>query len=304
MVIVAVVGPTASGKTDLSLDLAQKLGGAQIIGADAMARYTGMDIGTAKVAPSERRGIAHYQIDVLDPLEEASVAEYQRDARADADGILAEDDTPIYVGGSGLYLRAALDRIEFPGTDPQVRARLEACAEEVGAAAFHAQLAQVDPVAAERIESNNVRRVVRALEVIELTGRPFSANLPDFTYHKPAVQLGVRLPLEQLDERIAVRTQRMFENGLLEETRRLAEHGMGRTASGATGYAQALACLRGELTEDEAVAAVELATRQLARKQLKWFRRDPRIHWVSGLDEALEILREAGVGHGKMGVTE
>jgi tRNA dimethylallyltransferase len=261
-----------------------------------------MDIGTAKLTLEERRGVPHHLLDVLDVSAEASVAAYQRDVRACIADVRARGRTPVLVGGSGLYVRAALDELEIPPTDPAVRAALEHEAERRGSAAMHERLAGVDPVAAERILSGNVRRVVRALEVIELTGRPFSASLPDPRYAVPAVQLGLRLPREQLDARIDARVERMWDAGLLEEVRHLASRGLreGRTASRAVGYAQALAHLDGELDAASARADTARLTRRLARRQQSWFGRDPRVRWldvpVAGpaaglLDGALDLVR-------------
>lgn len=288
--LVAIVGPTASGKSDFALDLADALGGppsVEIIGADAMQLYRGMDVGTAKVPQGERRGIQHHQIDVIDIHEDASVAAYQKHAREDASTIMGAGKTPVVVGGSGLYLRALLDKMEFPGTDPKVRARLEDELVTEGAASLHARLESLDPKAAERIDPRNGRRTVRALEVIEITGKPFSASLPEYRYHQPAVQIGISLPVEVLDQKIAARTQRMFELGLVEEVQGLAKMGLAdtKTASRATGYRQVLDMLDGEISEEDAKEAIALATRQLARRQIKWFRRDPRITWVDPRDE-------------------
>ncbi|WP_147916562.1 tRNA (adenosine(37)-N6)-dimethylallyltransferase MiaA [Ruania zhangjianzhongii] len=289
--VVAVVGPTATGKSDLALDLAEHLG-AEIINADAMQLYRGMDIGAAKVPVEQRRGIAHHQLDVLEVTEDASVAAFQTYARADGTAIRNRGNAVVIVGGSGLYLRALLDRIDFPGTDPQVRAAWEARAAEDGPGVLHDELARRDPEAAARIERGNTRRIVRALEVIELTGRPFSANLPDHTYAIPAVQLGLDLPAAELDERINARAEQMFTGGLVGETEHLLTRGLeqGRTAVRAVGYAQALALLRGELSQDDAVAQTALATRQLARRQRKWFRRDERITW---LEPGAKLLDQA-----------
>jgi tRNA dimethylallyltransferase len=303
--VVAVVGPTATGKSDLGIALALELDG-EVVNADAMQLYRGMDIGTAKLSASERRGAPHHLLDVLDVTAEASVAAYQRDVRACIADVRARGRTPVLVGGSGLYVRAALDELEIPPTNPVVRAALEQEAERRGAAAMHERLASLDPVAAERILAGNVRRVVRALEVIELTGRPFSASLPDPRYAVAAVQLGLRLPREQLDARIDARVERMWDAGLLEEVRHLASCGLreGRTASRAVGYAQALAHLDGE--RDAATARAETArlTRRLARRQQSWFGRDPRVRWLdvpasaSGEDlltAALDLLRTPAV---------
>jgi len=241
-----------------------------------------MDIGTAKLTVEERHGVPHHLLDVLEVTAEASVAAYQRDVRACIADVRARGRTPVLVGGSGLYVRAALDELEIPPTDPGVRAALEQEAERRGAAAMHERLAELDPVAAERILPGNVRRVVRALEVIELTGRPFSASLPDPRYAMPAVQLGLRLPREKLDERIDARVERMWDDGLLDEVRHLASRGLrdGRTASRAVGYAQALAHLDGEIDAATARADTARLTRRLARRQQSWFGRDARVRWL------------------------
>src|SRR4051795_7189126 len=316
--VVAVVGPTAAGKTELSLDLAKVLGG-EIVNTDAMQVYRGMDIGTAKVPPAERRGIPHHLLDVLDVTEPATVAEFQRLARdlvldVTEPATVAEfqrlardviDDcrargvTPVLVGGSALYTRAILDRFEFPGTDPEIRARLDADLDQVGPLAMHRRLAAADPAAAGKIIPSNGRRVVRALEVIELTGRPYTASLPEQTYfYADAVQVGVDIPRDVLDERIEQRVTAMWEAGLLEEVRRLADRGLrkGRTANRALGYQQVLAFLDGHLTEDEAFERTVVGTRRFARRQDAWFRKDPRIFWVGWDDsdrvaQALAVMR-------------
>lgn len=280
-VVVAVVGPTATGKSDLGIALAQRLGG-EVINADASQLYRGMDIGTAKVPLAERSGIQHHQLDVLDVHDEATVATYQRGARVDLETIRARRHRPVIVGGSGLYVRAALDRLEIPPTDATVRARLEQRLDDLGGAALHAELAAADPVSAQRIPASNGRRVVRALEVIELTGRPYSATMPQREHLEPTVQIGLRAPREELDHRIELRVRRMWDTGLLDEVRRLELAGLrdGRTASRAIGYAQALGQLDGELSEAEAQEQTTQATRRLVRRQESWFRPDPRIHWL------------------------
>lgn len=292
--VVAVVGPTATGKSDLALELAEALG-AEIVNADAMQLYRGMDVGTAKVPVDQRRGVPHHQLDVLDVTEEASVAAYQVAARADLAGIEQRGRRGILVGGSGLYVRAVLDDLEFPGTDPALRARLLERAEHLGARALHAELAALDPQAAAAIDPANVRRVVRALEVVHITGEAFRARLPVDATLLPAVWIGLRIERGPLDQRIGARAQRMFAAGLVEEVEALlARHGtLGPTASRAVGYAQALAVLDGAATREEAVAATALATRQLARRQEKWFRRDPRVHWLDADRPAEEIARLA-----------
>jgi tRNA dimethylallyltransferase len=256
-----------------------------------MQLYRGMDIGAAKVPESERAGVPHHLLDVLEVTETASVAAYQRDARACLERLLAGAKTPVLCGGSGLYVQAVVDDLRFPGTDPAVRARLQDEAEERGPQAMHGRLAELDPAAAVAILPSNTRRVVRALEVIELTGQPFTANLPDHTSFYPCVQLGLTAPRPELDERIDLRVERMWGQGLLEEVRRLDKQGLreGRTASKALGYAQALAQLDGEITETEAKEQTAQATRRFARRQESWFRRAPRVH---GLPYAAPNLLE------------
>ncbi|WP_345038650.1 tRNA (adenosine(37)-N6)-dimethylallyltransferase MiaA [Georgenia daeguensis] len=296
--VLAVVGMTATGKSALALDLAEALGGpdaVEIVNADAMQLYRGMDVGTAKLPPGERRGVVHHQLDVLDVTEEARVAAYQEAARADIAAVRGRGKVPVLVGGSGLYLRAVLDHLDFPGTDPAVRAELEERAARLGTRPLHDELAARDPEAAARIDPRNTRRVVRALEVIALTGRPYSASLPEHVYAVPAVQLAIAVPRPELDARIAARTEQMMAQGLLEETERLLGQGLseGVTARRAVGYAQAADVLAGRMTKEEAVSAISVATRQLARRQEKWFRRDPRIHWLPTADA--EGLRDAAL---------
>ena len=285
--ILAIVGPTASGKTALGLDLAERLGG-ELINADAMQLYRGMDIGTAKTPVAERRGIPHHQIDVLELSEDAAVATYQRKARADVVSIRSGCRVPVVVGGSGLYLRALLDEMEFPGTDPEVRAAVAARAEEIGGAALHAELAARDPAAAAVIDARNVRRVVRALEVIELTGRPFTATLPRQEYVEPAMQVGIAVERDELRRRIAVRVDQMIADGFAEEVAGLGE--VSKTAAGATGYPEMRAYLAGEATLDETREAIVTATARLAKRQMTWFRRDRRIDWFEDSAEALESI--------------
>jgi tRNA dimethylallyltransferase len=294
--VIAVVGPTASGKSDLALTLAQRLGG-EIVNADAMQLYRGMDIGTAKLPIEARRGIAHHQLDVLDIRQEASVAAYQRQARLDLAGIRSRRHRPILVGGSGLYVRAALDRLLIPPTDPAVRRRLQDELAQVGIEAMFARLERSDPVAAQSIQPNSERRVVRALEVIELTGRPFSATLPIREYEIPAVTIGLLVPRPELDERIAARVHRMWDTGLLDEVRRLDAAGLreGRTAAKALGYSQALAHLDGLRSAEQSVEDTITSTRRLARRQESWFRPDHRIHWLAYddprlTDRALDVI--------------
>jgi tRNA dimethylallyltransferase len=298
--VVTVVGPTATGKSDLALALAHTLG-AEVVNADAMQLYRGMDIGTAKLTVLERQGVVHHQLDVLDATQDASVADYQAGARADIADVHARGLRAVAAGGSGLYVRALLDHMEFPGTDPDVRAALEARVETEGARALHAELEERDPVAAAGIGPRNARRIVRALEVIALTGRRYSASLPQHVYEVPSVQIGLDCDRAVLDERVERRVERMWTAGLVEEVRGLAERGIGRTASRAVGYAEVLAMLRGEITEPEARAAVAAGTRRLARKQMGWFGRDPRVHWLDAQDpalveKALDLVARADAG--------
>jgi tRNA dimethylallyltransferase len=293
--LVAVVGPTATGKSDLGLALAAELGG-EVVNADAMQLYRGMDIGTAKLTEAERSGVPHHLLDVLDVTETSSVAAYQRAARAVVERLRATGRTPVLVGGSGLYVQAVLDELEFPGTDPQLRAQLEAELAERGPAALHARLAEVDPAAAEVVLPSNGRRIVRALEVIALTGRPFPARLPtDGTARYDAVLLGVDRPTDELDERVARRVARMFAGGLVDETRALLGRGLrdGLTASRALGYQQVVAALDGVGDLGTAAAETVVATRRFVRRQRSWFRRDRRIVW---LDAAAPDLIEQAVG--------
>lgn len=285
--MIAVVGPTAVGKSDLAVEMALRLEErtgrrGEVINADSMQLYRGMDIGTAKLPFGERRGVPHHLLDIWDVTEPADAASYQALARERVEDCADRDVLPILVGGSGLYVRSVLDHLEFPGTDPQVRARLEAELAEVGPGVLHARLAEADPAAARAILTGNGRRIVRALEVIELTGRPFTATLPDHTSFYPCTQIGLTAPREELDARIDLRVDRMWEQGLVEEVRGLDGRGLreGRTASRALGYAQALSQLDGELSPEEARAATAQATRRFARRQESWFRRDPRVRWL------------------------
>jgi tRNA dimethylallyltransferase len=297
--VIAVVGPTAAGKSDLGVALARRLGG-EVVNADSMQLYRGMDIGTAKLTPDERGGVPHHLLDVWDVTETASVADYQRMARAEIDRLHAEGRVPVLVGGSGLYVRAALDVMEFPGTDPAVRARLEAELETLGSGALHARLAAVDPEAARAILPGNGRRIVRALEVVEITGRPFTANLPGHESFYDTVTIGVDVPRPELDERITVRVDRMWQAGLVDEVRALEAAGLreGLTASRALGYQQVLAALAGECGQEEARAETVRATKRFARRQDSWFRRDPRVHWLSArggelTEQALALVGQA-----------
>ena len=284
--VIAVVGPTGSGKSDLAVNLALALDG-EVINADAMQFYRGMDIGTAKITPAERRGVPHHLLDTLDVTQEASVSDFQEQARATIADIHARGKRAVLAGGSGLYVRAALDILEFPGTDPAVRGRLEEEYAAEGAGPLLARLRDVDPVSAGRV--SDARRIIRALEVHQLTGRPFSSFMPRREYFQPAIQIGLAVDREQLRERLAQRVHGMVDKGLLEEVRRLDAAGLrrGKTAPRALGYSQFLTVLDGGTTVEQAVEETIVATRQFARRQLTWFRADPRISWLDWQDPGL-----------------
>jgi tRNA dimethylallyltransferase len=284
--VITVVGPTAAGKSALSIALAQELD-AEVVNADSMQLYRGMDIGTAKLTVAERAGVPHHLLDVWEVTVTAAVAEYQALARAAIDDVLARGLVPLLVGGSGLYLRAVLEEFEFPGTDPAVRARLEAELADGGPATLHERLRHSDPVAAGKILPSNGRRIVRALEVIELTGQPFTASLPAPTPHYESVKIGVDRDADELDERIARRVELMWTAGLLDEVRGLAGLRDGRTAGRALGYQQALAQLDGTMSEAEAKDDTIRGTRRFVRRQRSWFRRDPAIVWLDGTSDTL-----------------
>jgi len=279
--VIAVVGPTAAGKSALSIALAHELGG-EVINADSMQLYRGMDIGTAKLTVAERHGVPHHVLDIWNVTEPASVAEYQRLARAAVAEIAARGRVPLLVGGSGLYIRAVLEEFDFPGTDPAVRTRLEDELSAAGSTVLHARLQRLDPVAAGKILPSNGRRIVRALEVIELTGAPFTAALPAPAPYYESVQVGVDRDTDALDQRIADRVELMWSAGLLDEVASLSGIRQGRTASRALGYHQALAQIDGTLTEDEAKEDTVRGTRRFVRRQRTWFRRDQRITWLDG----------------------
>jgi tRNA dimethylallyltransferase len=301
--VVAVVGPTAAGKSDLAVALAQAVGG-EVVNADSMQLYRGMDIGTAKLPPDERGGVPHHLLDVWEVTEQASVAEYQRASRAVLDDLLARRRSPVLAGGSGLYVRAALDDLIFPGTDPAVRQRLELELAHAGPEAMHLRLAQADPRAAAAILPSNGRRIVRALEVVEITGEPFTATLPEpRRYVYEAVQIGLDVPRPELDARIARRVDLMWAAGFVDEVRELEKAGLrdGLTASRALGYAQVLRFLAAEWTEQEAREETIRATKRFARRQDSWFRRDPRVCWIGYdrpdlFDAALRLVREPDPG--------
>jgi tRNA dimethylallyltransferase len=297
--IIAIAGATGTGKSALALELAEAMGAegrpSEIVNADAMQLYRGMDIGTAKLSPSERRGIPHHLLDVLEPSEEASVAQYQRDARAAIDGILSRGATPILVGGSGLYVSSVLYDFQFPGHDPEVRERLEGELESHGPGILHHRLHGLDPVAAQAIGPHNGRRLVRALEVVAITGKPFGAGLPSESARwRPAVTIGLRAERPALIARLDARVERMWHDGLVAEVEALRPSGLGVTAARAIGYAQAIAQLDGVLTESEAIEQTATLTRRYARRQVGWFGRSPGTHWLDADDpQRLARAREA-----------
>lgn len=287
--VLAVVGPTATGKSGLAVELAYRLGGpdrVEVINADAYQLYRGMNIGTAKVTEAEQRGITHHQLDVLDPSEDSSVATYQEQARADLEDIMARGRRAIVVGGSGLYVRALLDHMNFPGADSDIRASIENRAQIKGTRALYDELNAKDPQAAASIGPQNERRIIRALEVIELTGQPYSANLPRQEYVYPTFTIGLDFDRGQLDHRVAQRVDLMVEQGLVQEVTELAPR-LGRTAARAVGYAEILDYLAGSITLDTAIEQITANTRRLTRKQMGWFGRDPRIEWLRGESETL-----------------
>lgn len=295
--VLAIVGPTASGKTSLALEVADKLGQTseeiEIINADAMQLYEGMDIGTAKIAKSERRGIPHHLFDILSPADEMTAVEYQRIARDKCLEILAIGKTPMFVGGSMFYLASALDNLDFAPTDAAIRSGLEILGQEIGALAMHEKLKQLDPVTAEKIPPQNIRRVIRALEVIQITGDSYASSLPEPTYWEPTLQIGIDVPRELLKERILLRVDQMWSEGIVAEAESLLREGeLGKTARMAIGYKQAIAQLAGEMTEDEAKAETVALTNRYSRRQMSWFRRDKRIHWKSaGEDLSASVLK-------------
>ena len=294
--VIAVVGATATGKSGLAIALARAVGG-EVVNADSMQLYQGMDIGTAKEPEAAWQGVPHHLLDIWPVTRTANVADYQKLARAAIDDIIARGHVPVLVGGSGLYVRAALDDLNFPRTDAGTRARLSSELAELGAAALHARLARLDPAAAAAILPSNGRRIVRALEVIEITGRPFTATMPAYEQARPGprtVQLGLTLPRPELDQRIAARVEAMWQAGFEAEVEDLVRQGLrdGQTASRALGYQQMLRHLDGQLTLDEARQETVTATRRFARRQESWFRRDPRVRWLDASRPA-ELLGQA-----------
>jgi tRNA dimethylallyltransferase len=294
MTLVFIVGATATGKSDLAVTLAEQLKG-EVVNADSMQLYRGMDIGTAKLSIQDRRGVVHHLIDVLEVTQDSSVAQYQTMARAKIDELQRANTPVIVVGGTGLYVKAILDDLNFPERDPEIRERLQLESEAIGAIALHERLAKLDPAAAAAIPAQNVRRVVRALEVIEITGKPFTANLPReaSTRYPTAKQFGLVMDRENLDERISKRVEGMWKSGFVDEVKGLVEIGLrkGKTAQAALGYSQILQFLDGEISEATAKDETKRATRQYARRQETWFSRDGRITWLKGdLSDRLEKI--------------
>ena len=291
--VIVICGATATGKSEIAIQIAQELN-AEIINADSMQLYKGMDIGTAKLSPEEQQGIPHHLLDVLDVKEDSTVAWYQERARAAITEIHSRGKDAVIVGGTGLYIKAILDDLNFPDTNPEVRAKLEAEAEEFGSASLFARLEELDPAAALAIDRANTRRIIRALEVIEITGQPFTANLPreDSSRYPEALQFGLVMDREKLRDRIDLRVDRMWEAGFVEEVDRLIALGIkdGVTAQRALGYAQIIAMRDGTMTEDEAKEDTKRASRQYARRQETWFSRDARIQWVAQRQPRLETI--------------
>lgn len=287
MRVCALIGPTAVGKTSAALQVAESLQ-AEIVSVDSMQVYRGMDVGTDKATPAMRARVPHHLLDLCDPQHDLTVAEFQRQARAAIAEIAQRGKLPLLVGGSGLYFRAVVDDLDFPPRSPGLRASLEERAEELGPEALHAQLCELDPVAAARMEPNNVRRIVRALEVIELTGRPFSANTAWDRYesHYDLRVAGLERPREELYARIGERVVGMLERGLVEEVRRLDQQGLGATARQALGYKQILEAGT-DADPEQLRAEIVRATKRFARRQLSWFRSDPRVEWFDASDPAL-----------------
>jgi tRNA dimethylallyltransferase len=294
--VIAIVGPTAVGKTALSLDIAEKFS-AEVINADAMQIYKGMDIGTAKLPLSQRRGIIHHQIDVLDPIDEANVSQYQKQTREIINDLLTKNVQPVLVGGSGLYVNSVLEDLEFPGTNLEVRAKYEEILDEQGVEVLYEMLKKIDPTAAQSILPNNARKIVRALEVNEITGKAFNAKLPEPSPIFSDVRIALDMPRDLLDKRISDRVRQMFEDGFVDEVKSIEKNlRLGKTALRALGYSQVLSLLAGEISEDEAITLTINATKKFARRQLSWFRRDPLIHWLDAtspdlFEESLRLIK-------------
>ena len=296
MKLVVISGATATGKSALSVELAQAID-AEIINADSMQVYRGMDIGTAKISAEERNGISHHMLDVLNVSQDSTVAWYQSEARRVIDEVHSRGKNVVMVGGTGLYIKAVIDELNFPDTDPMVRRTLNAEAEELGIDAMFARLEKLDPAAALAIDRANLRRIIRALEVIEITGKPFTANLPreEGIRYPDARQFGLVMNREDLSDRIDVRVNAMFDQGLVAEVQKLVADGLlqGRTAQRALGYAQVISYLNGDISLDAAIEETKRATRQYARRQETWFSRDARITWLSARQPRLESILES-----------
>jgi len=294
--LVVIGGATATGKSDLAVALAKRIGG-EIVNADSMQLYRGMDIGTAKLTQDEREGIPHHLLDVVDVSTDVNVAWYQEQARGVIDSLLVQGKPVIVVGGTGFYSKAILDDLNFPDTDPAVREKLTLEAEKIGGDALHQRLGILDPAAAAAIPRENVRRVIRALEVIEITGKPFTANLPreNSTKYPDALQFGLTMDRESIDARVDLRVDRMFIHGLVEEVKALIEKGLleGKTARAALGYAQVISMLDGDNSLEQAISDTKLATRQYIRRQETWFRRDQRISWLDSDSDRLNLIEKA-----------
>ena len=295
MKVIVICGATATGKSDIALDIAEQIG-AEIINADSMQLYTGMDIGTAKLSVAERRGIPHHLLDVLSVKQDSTVAWYQQMARDRISEIHSRNQHVVLVGGTGLYIKAVLDDLNFPDTNPEVRARLESEAEEFGSDSLFVRLQELDPAAALEIDRANTRRIIRALEVIEITGKPFTANLPraDSSRFPDALQYGLVMEREHLQERIDLRVEKMWEQGFVAEVDALIADGIleGSTAQRALGYSALIAMRAGEMTEVEAKEETKRSTRQYARRQETWFSRDARIQWIAPHQPRLETIMQ------------
>ena len=296
MKLVVIAGATATGKSALSIALAESID-AEIINADSMQVYRGMDIGTAKITVDERQGIRHHMLDVLDVNQDSTVAWYQSDARAAIDEIHSRGKNVVMVGGTGLYIKAVIDELNFPDTDPMIRHTLNKEAEELGIDAMFERLEKLDPAAALAIDRANLRRIIRALEVIEISGKPFTANLPrqESVRYPQARQFGLVMDRDDLSERIDVRVNEMFKQGRVAEVEKLISAGLlqGRTAQRALGYSQVISYLNNELSLDAAIEETKRATRQYARRQETWFSRDSRIKWIATRQNRLETILES-----------